>query len=213
MKLYYAIGACSLAERVSLHEADFSAVFEKVDLKSKITETGANFMAINPKGHVPVLVLDNEETVTENIAILSWIANQAPELAPSGVLGYIRLIEILAFLSTKVHMAFAPLFTHDARDRDRENAVETIARRLDFVSKTLGGRYLFGCRFTVADAYLFVMLRWAAQFGVMTPASLTWYLQRVTDRDSVREALAEEGLIQQFPRNDDCVDLSIFVNG
>ena len=88
MKLYYSPGACSLADHISLYEAGFVATFEKVDLKTKITETGADFMAINPKGYVPVLVLDDGERVTENVAILYWIANRAPELVPSGRLGY-----------------------------------------------------------------------------------------------------------------------------
>jgi glutathione S-transferase len=195
MKLYYATGACSLADRISLHEAGLAAAFERVDFKSKRTETGADFMMINPKGYVPVLVLDNGETLTENIAVLSWIAGQAPELAPTGPLGHIRLLEALAFISTEVHKGFKPLLAHDARDVDRANAAETISRRLKYIAETLRGPYLFGSRFTVADAYLFVTLRWATQFGIAIPAPLTRYFQRVTERDSVRKALAEEGLV------------------
>lgn len=213
MKLYYATGACSLADRISLHEAGFAATFEKVDLKTKITETGADFLAVNPKGYVPVLVLDNGETLTENVAILSWIASHAPELAPSGPLGHIRLLEALAFISTEVHKAYKPLFAHGARDTDRASAAETITKRYDFFAKTLIGPYLFGHRFTVADAYLFVTLRWASQFGVTIPTSLTWYFQRVMERDSVRDSLAEEGLIQQIARNTDRVDRSVSVTG
>lgn len=209
MKLYYATGACSLADRISLNEAGFDATFEKVDLKSKITETGADFIAINPKGYVPVLLLNNGETLTENVAILSWIVSQAPELAPSGPLGHIRLLEALAFISSEVHKAFEPLFTHRAPDADRDSAAETIARRLDYIAKTVDGSYLFGARFTVADAYLFVMLTWARKFGVTIPSLLNWYFEDVMERDCVREALAEEGLIQQFPRNDDSVDVAI----
>jgi glutathione S-transferase len=205
MKLYYATGACSLADRISLHEAGFDATFEKVDLKSKITETGSDFMAINAKGHVPVLLLNNGETLTENVAILSWIASQAPELAPSGPLGHIRLLEALAFISSEVHKAFESLFKHLASDADRDSAAETIARRLDYIANTIGGSYLFGARFTVADAYLFVMLTWAQKLGVTIPNLLSWYFEDVMERDCVREALAEEGLIQQFPQNNDSV--------
>ena len=209
MKLYYATGACSLADRISLYEADFAATFEKVDLKSKITETGADFMSINPKGYVPALVLDNGEMVTENIAVLAWIAGQAPELAPTGPLGHIRLLEALAFISTELHKAFEPLFTHGARDTNSDRAATTIARRFDYIAKTVGGSYLFGARFTVADAYLFVMLTWARKFGVMIPSILSWYFEDVMERDCVRKALAEEGLIQQFPMKEDRVDVQI----
>jgi glutathione S-transferase len=209
MKLYYARGACSLADRISLHEAGFDATFERVDLKSKITETGANFMAINPKGYVPALVLDSGETLTENVAVLSWIASQAPELAPSGPLGHIRLLEALAFISSEVHKAFEPLFTHGAPGANSDSAAATIARRLDYIANTVGGSYLFGARFTVADAYLFVMLTWARKLGVTIPRLLSWYFEDVMERDCVRRALAEEDLIQQFPLKEDRVGAQI----
>jgi glutathione S-transferase len=206
MKLYYATGACSLADRISLHEAGLGAEFEKVDLKSKTTETGEDFMAINPKGYVPALVLDSGETVTENIAVLSWIASQAPDLAPAGPLGHIRLLEALAFISTELHKGFGPLFTHGARDADKTNAAQALGKRLDFVAKTLSAPYLLGSHFTVADAYLFVMLRWANMFHVTVPAALTRYFQRMMERASVRLALTEEGLIQQSTRDVDRAD-------
>jgi glutathione S-transferase len=215
MKLYYAPGACSLADRISLHEAGLAAAFEKVDLKSKRTETGADFMVINPKGYVPALVLDSGETLTENIAVLSWIADQAPALAPTGPLGHIRLLEALAFISTEVHKSFKPFITHGARDADRANAAEAISKRLEFIAKTLSGPYLLGAHFTVADAYLFVTLRWASQFGVTIPVPLIQYFQRMMARDSVREALAEEGLgkVHQFPKSVDHADGSFPIPG
>jgi glutathione S-transferase len=193
MKLYYAKGACSLSDRISLHEAGLTATFEKVDLKSKRTETGADFMAINPKGYVPLLVLDSGEMVTENIAVLSWIASQAPELAPTGSLGHIRLLEALAFISTEVHHSFKPFF-HRAADEDMVKATKAASGRFDLIAGTLSAPYLFDSRFTVADAYLFVTLIWARKFGVPVPTSLTQYFQRVMERKSVRQALAEEGL-------------------
>jgi glutathione S-transferase len=193
MKLYYAPGACSLADRIALHEAGLAATFEKVDLKSRTTGSGADFTDINPKGYVPVLVLDSGEIVTENIAVLSWIASQAPELVPTGPLAQTRLLEALAFISTEVHTAFKPFF-HGGNEADRAKAAEAISRRFALITKTLVGPYLFGARFTVADAYLFVTLRWARQAGVPIPAPLTGYFQRVMERDTVRQALAEEGL-------------------
>jgi glutathione S-transferase len=193
MKLYYTPGACSLADHIALHEAGLAATFEKVDLKSKTTETGADFLAINPKGYVPVLVLDSGETVTENIAILSWIAAQAPELAPTGPLGATRQLEALAFISTELHHGFKPFF-HGAQDDDRKKAADATARRLDIIAASFVGPYLLGSRFTVADTYLFVILQWAGKLGIRIPLLLTQYVERVMARESVRRALAEEGL-------------------
>jgi glutathione S-transferase len=194
MKLYYATGAGSLAGRISLYEAGLAAEFERVDLQTKTTETGANFMAVSPKGHVPVLVLDNGEIVTENIAVLSWIASQAPNLAPAGPLGQIRLIEALTFISAEVHNGFKPLFALGVPDTDRADATNVISRQLEYVTRKLVGPYLFGSRFTVVDAYLFVNLRWANQFRVPVAVRIMRYFERVMARESVREALAEEGL-------------------
>lgn len=193
MKLYYAKGACSLADRISLHEAGLAAVFVRVDLKSKRTETGADFMAINPKGYVPALVLDSGEIITENIAVLAWIANQAPALAPTGALGHIRLLEALAFISSELHSGFKPLF-YGARDTEKVKAIESLSGRLALISKSLSGSYLLGDQFTVADAYLFVILRWAGQFGLTIPAPLVPYFHRVMERETVAKALAEEAL-------------------
>jgi glutathione S-transferase len=115
MKLYYATGACSLADRIALYEAGLVATFERVNLKMRTTETGADFLTINPKGYVPALALDDGEIVTENIAVLFWIAGQAPHLVPDGPLGQVRLLEALAFISTEVHKGFKPFFTPGAR--------------------------------------------------------------------------------------------------
>jgi glutathione S-transferase len=197
MKLYYATGACSLADRIALHEAGLAAIFERVNLKTRTTESGADFLAINPKGYVPALVLDDGEIVTENIAVLFWIASQAPHLAPDGPLGHVRLIEALAFISTEVHKGFRPFFTPGARDADRANAAEAISRRLDFLAQGLDHPYLLGMRFTVADAYLFVTLRWARQFGVSVPSALSAYRERIMERDHVHTALGEEGLLER----------------
>jgi glutathione S-transferase len=151
-----------------------------------MTETGADFRAINPKGYVPALVLDDGEVVTENIAVLSWIAGQAPQLAPAGLLGTIRLLEALAFVSTDIHKGFKPFFTPGAADTDRAKAAAAISGRFAFIAGRFGEHYLFGLRFTVADAYLFVTLRWARQFGVENPG----HAHRVQRRDRGTEPRA-----------------------
>lgn len=193
MKLYYAPGACSLASRISLHEAGLPVEFERVDLKAKVTERGDDYRTINPKGSVPMLVLDDGASVTENVAILDLIAKQVPELGPEGLLGRTRLLEMLSYLSSELHIAFKP-FWHAGSAADRAGAEEAVARRLDYLDGVMAGPYLFGARFTVADAYLFVMLRWAMAFRLTIPPRLLGYFERIQGRESVRRALAEEGL-------------------
>ncbi|HKR25703.1 MAG TPA: glutathione S-transferase C-terminal domain-containing protein [Allosphingosinicella sp.] len=191
MKLYYAPGACSLAGRIALHEAGIAADFERVDLKTKTTEHGHDFNAINPAGSVPMLVLDDGSAITENVAVLDLIAEREPALGPDGPLARTRLIETLSYLSTELHIAFKP-FWHAAGEADKARAGEAVARRLDHLESRMAGPYLFGARFTVADAYLFVMLRWAKGFGLPFSPRLLGYFERVAARDNVRRALAEE---------------------
>lgn len=196
MKLYYSPGACSLACRISLHETGIVAEFERVDLKAKTTEHGVDFRTLNPKGYVPMLVLDDGAAITEIDAVLDYIAALHPELAPSGPLGRTRLIEMLAYLSTELHAAFKPLW-HDAAEAEKAKAREAVARRLRFLEGHIDELYLFGSRFTVADAYLFVMLRWARNFEFRISPHLRGYFERVLERGTVRRALAEEGLLEE----------------
>jgi len=198
MKLYYAPGACSLASRIALHEAGLAAEFERVDLKSKITERGHNYLALNSKGYVPMLVLDDWSAVTENTAILEFIADSEPKLVPGGPLGRTRLIELLSYLSTELHPAFKP-YWGEATDAEQARAGEAVAKCLELVAEHVRELYLFGPRFTVADAYLFVMLRWAGMFGIQVPLTLLGYFERVAERSAVRQALAEEGLLEAAP--------------
>jgi glutathione S-transferase len=201
MKLYYAPGACSLSGRISLHEAGFAAEFERVDIKTKFTEHGYDFTAINPKGYVPMLVLDDGNAVTENTAILELIADRQPNLAPGGPLGRTRLIEMLSWLSTELHVAFKPLW-HSNDGAVRSVAAEAVAARLELIAEHINELYLFGPRFTVADAYLFVMLRWAKAFGVRMSPDMLGYFERVAERATVRRALVEEGLVEPLPSID-----------
>jgi glutathione S-transferase len=198
MKLYYAPGACSLASRISFHEAGRIIDFERVDIHFKVTERAQDFLEINPKGYVPMLVLDSGEAVTENIAILALIAEDYPQLQVEGPLARTRLLEMLSFLSSEVHVAFKPLW-HGADDQEKAAARQAVARRLSLIEDDLRELYLFGPRFTVADAYLFVMLRWAIDFGVPISAELIAYFERVAERPTVRRALVEEGLTLPVP--------------
>ena len=194
MKLYYSPGACSLADHIALHEGGLSFEHEKVDLKTKRTEHDGDYAAINPKGYVPALTLDSGETLTENIAILDWIAQQAPALAPGGQMGRTHLIEALAFISTELHKSFKPLF-QGGSDEDKTKARETVAKRLKYLSDTMVGDYLFGPEVSVADCYLFVMLLWAGKNAIAVPDYLDEFRGRMMERPAVQTAMRHEGLL------------------
>ncbi|MBN9526844.1 MAG: glutathione transferase GstA [Alphaproteobacteria bacterium] len=194
MKLYLAPGACSLADHIALHEAGLAFEHVKVDLRSHTTADGDDYYEINPKGYVPALVLDDDEILTENIAILTWIADKLPSLAPEGPLGRYRLLEMLAFISTEIHKQFKPLFRPDSTEEARAAARETVARRLAYLAGNLEDDFLFGDNFTTADAYLFVMLLWSGRMGITIPEALAAYVERARERPSVRLALQDEGL-------------------
>ena len=194
MRLYLAPGACSLADHIALHEAGIAFDRVRVDLKTHMTEDGRDYRTVNPKGYVPALVFDDGQVLTENVAILSWIADRAPELAPDGDMGRYRLLEMLAYLSTELHKAFKPFFNPAADADAKAEAAKAIERRLEFLSQRLTGDYLFGREASVADAYLFVMLTWAEKNGIPTAPPLPAYFERMKARSAVRLALQHEGL-------------------
>jgi len=194
MKLYYSPGACSLADHIALHEAGLSFEHEKVDLKAKRTEGGADYTKINPKGYVPALTLDSGETLTENIAILDWIAHQDSALKPSGTMGHTHLLMALAFISTEIHKSFKPFFSGGS-DEEKAKARETIVKRMGYLADTMEGDYLFGDAVSVADCYLFVMLLWAAKNQIDAPAKLVALRERMKALPAVQKAMSHEGLI------------------
>lgn len=195
MKLYYAPGACSLADHIALREAGLPFDLVRVDLRTKRTADGEDFTAINPKGYVPALMLDDGAVVTENIAMLAWIAEQAPALTPDGPLGRTRLIEALAYISTEVHKGFKPYFTPGADDATKSAAGEAIAARLTFLAASFEGDYLFGAQPSAADCYLFVMLLWAGRQHIATPDPLPAFRDRMMQRPAVQAAMQAEGLV------------------
>lgn len=193
MKLYYAPGACSLADHIALHEAGLSFEHEKVDLKAKRTESGADFTTINPKGYVPALALDDGTMLTENVAMLDWIASQGGSLVPAGAMGRTQLLEMLAYISTEIHKSFKPFFRGGTAE-EKAQAGEVIGKRMAFLSDRMTGDYLLGDAFSVADAYLFVMLLWAGKFEIAVPEGLAPFRERMMVRDAVQTAMAHEGL-------------------
>jgi glutathione S-transferase len=193
MKLYYAPGACSLADHIAMHEAGLNFDRVEVDLKAKVTEDGTPFAEINPKGYVPVVEFDDGKRLTENVAILWWIAQEAPSLAPSGDDGALRLVETLAFILTEIHKQFARVF-RPSSDAEATAAREKIAQRFALVAKTMRGEYLFGDKVSVADAYLFTMLTWAQKMSVELPPELQAFYKRMRERPAVKLAFEHEGL-------------------
>lgn len=193
MKLYYSPGACSMAPHIALREAGETFDLVKVNLRDHTTADGGDFYAVNPKGYVPALTLDDGETITENIAMLDWIAGQAPALRPGGERGRTHLLEALAYISTELHKSFGPFF-HGGSDAEKAAAGEKIGKRFQYLADTMQGDYLFGDQFSVADAYLFVMLTWAKKMGIAVPDALTSYRDRVAGRESVGEVFVAEGL-------------------
>ena len=142
---------------------------------------------------MPALRLEDGEILTENIAVLSWIADQAPQLAPSGAMGRIRLLEVLAYISTELHKNFKPFFS-GAGDEEKAAAGAVITKRLGYLADTMAGAYMFGAELSVADAYLFVMLLWARKNGVTIPDPLPAFLARLMTRPAVQTAMKHEGL-------------------
>ena len=191
MKLYYSPGACSLASHIALLEAGLDFELERVDLKTKLTETGADFNSINTKGYVPALVLDSREVITENIAVLDWIAGKAPQLGLEGELGRTRLLQDLAYISTEIHKSFKPFFT-GAGEEDKARAGNYLNKRLRWLEGRRVGKYLFGNEPTVADFYLFVTLRWAVKFNIAVPDALGSLQIRLENRPKVQSAIEFE---------------------
>ena len=194
MKLYYAPLACSLADHIALLETGVSFESERVDLKTKRMASGGDLHDITPKGYVPILVLDDGEVLTENIAILDWLASQYPQLGGTGQLGRFRVLEALAFISTELHRSFKPMW-HASSDADRAKATRIIGEHFDFLSQGLATDYLFGENPSVADFYLFVMLLWAEKFAIPVPPQMAGLQARMKARPAVRLAMEREGLI------------------
>jgi len=193
MKLYYSPLACSLADHIALQESGASYERERVDLKTKRIVSGGDFNAITPKGYVPALVLDSGETLTENIAILDWLASQYPKFGGSGPLGRTRVLEALTYVSTELHGGFKPMW-HASTADERAAAKTVLAARFKLLSDRLKTKYLFGDEPTVADFYLFVMLLWAERFDVEVPPQLAELRRSMKARPAVQLAMQQEGL-------------------
>ena len=204
MKLYYLPGACSLSIRIILNELNLPFEGIKVDPRTGKTEAGADYRAINPKGYVPALELDDGTVITENPAILQYLADQHPDagLAPApGSFERVRLQEALNFISAELHKAFSPYFGPALDSEEKAKVEAKVKRRIGDVEQALadGRDFLLGGRFFVADAYLFVVLNWSNVVGLSLDAwpKVAALVARVAERSAVHKSLVQEGLIAE----------------
>ena len=201
MKLYYAPGACSLAAHIALQESGLPFSLERVDLRTHRTADGRDYYAINPKGYVPTLELDDASRLTEAAVVLQYIADRKPgTLAPAfGSIERYRLMEWLNFIATEVHKGLGPLWKPTTPDAYKSTVLDAVGNRFDYVVKILGTQpYLTGSNFTIADAYLFTIVNWHnfLEFDLDRWPALARFQARVAARPNVRKALEAEHLLK-----------------
>jgi glutathione S-transferase len=200
MKLYYSPGACSLSPHIVARELGFPLELKKVNTKDKTIDGGGDYWKVNPRGYVPALELDNGQVLTEGPAIVQYLADQKPDagLAPkAGTFERYRLQEWLNFLTSEIHKTFSPLFKPNTPEDYKKIAKENLAGRFDWLEKQLAGKEYLTGSFSVADAYLFVLLGWTkpTQIDLSRWPNLQAFHRRVGSRPKVKEALQAEGLL------------------
>ncbi len=201
MKLYYSPGACSLAAHIVLREAGLA--FEPVLASTKTHKLpdGTDYYDINPLGYVPLLELDDGTRLRENPAVLQYIADLAPlkNLAPAnGTLPRYRLQEWLGFIGTEIHKTFSPLFNPSMPEEGKKVFRDKLASRFQWLDGELADKpYLLGENLSIADAYLYVVMRWAKPMNIDLGSfkNLMSHHERITARPAVQEALGVEGLL------------------
>jgi glutathione S-transferase len=201
MKLYFAPGACSLAPHLALCEAGLAYDLEQVDLRAKKTKSGGDYRAINPKGSVPALGLDDGQVLTEAAVVLQWIADQKPamKLAPAaGTIERYRLQEWLNWVASELHKGISPFFNPKASDEWKGVLRERLAMQFAFLDSHMAKPYLMGAQYTVADSYLYTILRWTGlhKIELGTWPDIGAFMERVTARPASQVALKEEGLLK-----------------
>jgi glutathione S-transferase len=200
MKLYYAPGACSLSPHIVALEAGIDLELEKVDLAAKKTESGKDYLQINPKGYVPAIDIGGGEVLTEGPAIVQYLADQkgSSTLAPpNGTLARARLQEMLGYINSEIHKSYSPLFNPKTTPEVRQEKIEALQKRYSLIEKQLDGKaFLFGGDFSVADAYLFTVTNWAkgVKLDLAAFPNLLAFQKRVAARPAVQAALKAEGL-------------------
>lgn len=197
MKLYYIPNVCSLASHILLNEMGIKYELERVDSKTKQTETGQNYLTINPKGYVPALELDTGEVITENIAVLCYLAEQDPQklLMPSTSLGRARVFEWLGYLNAELHTAYVVFFREQLNEQEKEKAYRELNAILTYVNAKIEGCvWLVDNKFGPVDAYLYVMTEGSVYLKHdLTPyPNLVTFRQRMEQRSSFQLARQQE---------------------
>ncbi len=196
MKLYYSPGACSMASHILLNELNIPYTLKSVDLKTHKTEKGEDFYKINPKGYVPVIILDNGQTLTENIAILSYLSDSKGLVKGD----LYRFLEWLAFISTELHKGIGSLFNYPNGPEEVVKEIKNkVAKRLKVVDDHLAGKeFVFEGAFSAVDAYLVTILNWCPKAKVdLSPyKNINDYLKRIMARPSIQQTLKQEGLVK-----------------
>jgi glutathione S-transferase len=201
MKLYFSPGACSLAPHIVARELGIDVELDKV--KDKKTSSGEDFWAINPKGYVPTLKLDDGEILTEGPVITQYLADSKPgsDLAPpNGTMARLRLQELLGYINSEIHKTFSPLFSQGTPAETRKDREEYLKKRFAYLDQQLEkGPFLTGEKFTIADAYLFTVTNWAGfvKLDISDFKNLAAFQQRVAARPAVKEAMKAEGLLKE----------------
>ncbi|MBI1891405.1 MAG: glutathione transferase GstA [Burkholderiales bacterium] len=202
MKLYYMPGVCSQAPHIVLREADINFTLEKVDGKTKKTETGADYLAINPLGYVPALEIEPGLVLTEGVAIMQYIADKRPnaKLAPAnGTLERYQLQSWLNFVTSEIHKGYSPLFNAEMPAEAKTILRNKLGQRFDYLEQHLAKQdYIMPSGFTIADAYLFVVTGWSGLVGIDLAKwpKLAAYRLRIAERPAVKAALVAEGLLK-----------------
>ncbi|MTH48245.1 glutathione transferase GstA [Intestinirhabdus alba] len=200
MKLFYKPAACSLASHIILRESGKDFTLASVDLMNKRLENGDDYFAVNPKGQVPALLLDDGTLLTEGVAIMQYLADAVPDrqlLAPVGTISRYRTLEWLNYIATELHKGFTPLFRPDTPQAYQPTVRAALEKKLQYVDESLkNAQWIGGQRFTIADAYLFTVLRWAGavKLNMEGLENIAAYMRRVAERPAVAAALKAEGL-------------------
>ncbi|MBJ7220999.1 MULTISPECIES: glutathione transferase GstA [unclassified Brenneria] len=200
MKLFYKPESSSLFTHIVLLESKLDFKLEKVDLKTRKTERGIDYLSINPKGLVPALLLDDGTVLTEGVAIAQYVADRVPHcnlIAPIGSMARYHTIEWLNYIATELHKSFAPIFRPGTPETYKELLFEYLQVRFRYINLVLSEQnYLVANRFSIADAYLFTVMRWAQslKLDMFRHPALAAYLEHIAARPSVATALKVERL-------------------
>lgn len=200
MKLFYKPGACSLASHITLRESGKDFTLNGVDLMQKRLENGDDFFAVNPKGQVPALLLEDGTLLTEGVAIMQYLADSVADrqlLAPAGTIARYKTIEWMNYIATELHKGFTPLFRPDTPEEYKPTVRALLEKKLQYVNASLkDDQWICGPRFTIADAYLFTVLRWAraVKLNMEGLSHIDAYMARMAERPAVAAALEAEGL-------------------